>query len=108
MGFNDVTAAGLSFSEDPEIFGESFTYQNTSLIGVFSQVEIEYRFDEFSMRKITALVCVSSKPQWETAGLVPSDRETVTYGGIDYPIQQIAGANTAGEPAYTLTLFRLT
>lgn len=108
MGFLDVVEAGQEFSENSNIFGENFTYQNTQLVGCFDQVDIEYRFDEFSVRKITALVCVTSKDQWTTAGLVPADRETVTYGGIDYPIQQIAGANSAGEPAYTLTLFRLT
>lgn len=108
MGFNEVTAAGMTFAENTGVLGEAFTYQGTQLVGCFNQVEIEYQFDELSTRKITGLTCVTSKPQWTTAGLVPANRQLVTYGGIDYPIQQIAGANSAGEPAYTLTLFRLT
>lgn len=108
MGFNEVTAAAQSFAEDSSVFGESFSYQNTALVGVFNQVELDYTLQDFSTRKITALVCVTSKPQWTTAGLVPTDRQLVTYGGITYPIQAIAGANTAAEPAFTLTLFKLT
>ena len=108
MGFNEVTAAGQAFSESTELFGESFTYQGTSLVGVFNQVELDYQMADFSIRKVTGLVCVTSKPQWVAAGLVPADRQTITYGGVAYPIQQIAGADTDGEPAYTLTLFKLT
>jgi hypothetical protein len=108
MGFNEVTAAGQSFSEDTDIFGEAFTYSNVSLVGVFNQVELEYQFGEFSTKKVTGLVCVSSKPQWVTANIAPADRGTVTYGGITYQIEKIDGANTAAEPAYTLTMKKLT
>lgn len=108
MGFNEVTAAGQSFAENSDVFGESFTYANNTFTGVFNQVDIDYRFDEFSVRKITGLICVSSKPQWDAVSLVPQERAHVTYGGIDYPIQSVAGPNSAGEPAYQLTLFRLT
>jgi len=106
--FNQITAAGQTFSESTQVFGESFTYGGASLIGCFDQVQLDYRFDEFSTRKITALVCVTSKPQWAAAGVAPADRGLVTYGGIAYPIQKIDGANSASEPAYTLTLFKLT
>lgn len=108
MGFNEITAAAQAFSESTDLFGEQFTYQNTAMVGVFNQVEIEYNFDDVSTRKLTGLQLVSSKPQWVTAGLVPADRGTITYGGIGYEIQKIDGANTAGEPAYTLTLMKLT
>ena len=108
MGFFEVTQAGQNFAERTDMFGESFTYQNVSLVGVFDQVQLDYQFSDASFRKITALICVTSKTQWAAANLVPANRENVTYGNIAYPIQQIAGLNTAGEPAYTLTLFRLT
>jgi len=113
MGFNEVTAAGQDFSEGTEIFGESFTYTapnggatTSGLVGVFNQVEIEYQFDDFSTKKMTALICVSSKPQW--ASVVPANRGKVTYGNIGYQIEKIDGADTAAEPAYQLTLKRLT
>lgn len=108
MGFNEVTAAGQDFSENSDIFGESFTYANVALVGVFNQVEMDFTFADFSVRKITALICISSKPQWAAANITPADRESITYGGIAYQIQQIAGANTAAEPAYELTLFKKT
>lgn len=108
MGFNEVTAAGQSFSESTSVFGESFTYSNTSLVGVFNQVEIEYQFDEFSTKKLTGLICVTSKPQWIAANLTPQDRGVITYGSITYQIEKIDGLNTAGEPAYGLTLKKLT
>jgi hypothetical protein len=113
MGFNEVTAAAEAFSEDPEIFGESFTYTapnggatTSGLIGVFNQVQIEYQFDEFSTKKLTGLICVSSKPQW--GAVVPADRGIITYGGIQYQIEQSDGLNTAAEPAFTLTCKKLT
>lgn len=113
MGFNEVTAAGQDFSENTEIFGESFTYTapnggstTSGLVGVFNQVEIEYQFDEFSTKKMTALICVTSKPQW--GAVVPADRGTVTYGGIAYQIEKTDGTDTAAEPAFGLTLKKLT
>lgn len=113
MGFNEVTAAGQDFSENPDVFGESFTYTapgggstTGTLVGVFNQVEIEYQLDEFSFKKMTALLVVSSKPQW--GAVVPDDRGIITYGGIGYQIEKIDGTNTAAEPAYGLTLKKLT
>lgn len=113
MGFNEVTAAGQAFSEDTEIFGEGFTYTAPSggtttsgLVGVFNQVEIEYQFEDFSTKKLTALMCVTSKTQW--GAVVPGDRGIVTYGAIPYQIEKVDGANTAAEPAYGLTMKKLT
>lgn len=113
MGFNEVTAAGQDFSEGSEIFGESFSYQapnngttTSGLVGVFNQVEIDYQFDDFSIKKMTALLVVSSKPQW--GSVVPEDRGTITYNSIGYQIEKIDGTNTPAEPAYGLTLKKLT
>ncbi len=108
MGFNEVTAAGQDFSENSEVFGESFTYGGASLVGVFNQVEIEYQFGEFSTKKLTGLICITSKPQWVAASVVPADRGVLTYGGITYQIEKIDGLNTGAEPAYGLTLKKLT
>lgn len=108
MGFYDVAAAGQNFAENTDIFGEAFTYSNASLVGVFNQVEIEYQFGDFSTRKETALICVTSKAQWTTANVTPANRGVVTYGGIGYSIEKIDGMSTGAEPAYTLTLKRLT
>lgn len=113
MGFNEVTAAGQEFSEGTEIFGESFTYMapnggttTSGLVGVFNQVEHEYQFDEFSTKKMTALLCVTSKTQW--GAVVPADRGVITYGGIAYQIEKADGTDTAAEPAFGLTLKKLT
>ena len=108
MGFNETAAAGQDFSESTDVFGESFTYSNTSLVGVFNQVEVEYQFDEFSTRKQTALACVTSKTQWTTANVTPANRGVLTYGSANYVIEKIDGVDTAAECAYTLTLKRLT
>lgn len=113
MGFNDVTAAGQEFSEDSEVFGESFTYTapnggstTSGLVGVFNQVEIEYQFADFSTKKVTVLVCVSSKTQW--GAVVPADRGIITYNSITYQAEKVDGTNSPGEPAYELTLKKLT
>ena len=113
MGFNDVTAFGQAFSEGSDVFGESFSYTapnggstTSGLVGVFNQVEIEYEFSEFSVKKMTALLVVTSKPQW--GAVIPSDRGTVTYGRIAYQIEKIDGTDTAAERAYGLTLKKLT
>ena len=115
MGFNDVTAAGQAFSEGTDIFGESFSYTGPSggattpgLVGVFNQVEIEYQFDEFSTKKLTGLICVTSKPQWSTASISPADRGVINYGSVAYQIEKIDGLSSPGEPAFTLTLKKLT
>jgi hypothetical protein len=113
MGFNEVTAAGQSFSEGSEVFGESFTYTapnggatTSGLVGVFNQVEIEYQFADFSVKKLTMLTCVASKPQW--GAVVPADRGIITYGGVTYQAEKIDGTNTAAEPAFTLSCKKLT
>jgi hypothetical protein len=108
VSFNDLVTAGQDFAEQSDLFGESFTYGGATLAGVFNQVDLDYRFDEFSVRKVTALVCVTSKAQWTTAGVAPADRGLLTYGGVGYSIQNIAGSDTSAEPAYTLTLVKLT
>jgi hypothetical protein len=108
MTFNEATAAGQAFSESLDVFGEPFTYANTALVGVFNQVEIEYQFGEFSTKKITGLMCVTSKPQWAAANIAPADRGVLNYGGINYQIEKIDGTDTAAEPAYGLTLKKLT
>lgn len=115
MGFNEVTAAGQAFSEGTEVFGESFSYTapnggatTAGLVGVFNQVEIEYQFNEFSVKKLTGLMCVTSKPQWVTAGVTPADRGIIIYGGISYQIDKIDGSDTAAEPAYGFTCKKLT
>jgi len=104
--FANVVAAGQDFAENTNFFGESFTYGGATLVGVFSQVEVEYEHSDFSIRRKLALVCVSSKTQWTTAGVSPGNRGTLTYNSIDYTIEGINGADTPGEPAFTLTLFR--
>lgn len=113
MGFYDVAAAAQDFSEGTGIFGESFSYTapnggatTSGLIGVFNQVEIEYQFDDFSTKKVTALMCVASKTQW--GATVPGDRGTITYGSVAYQIEKVDGTSSAGEPAFGLTLKKLT
>lgn len=113
MGFNEVTAAGQEFSENADVFGESFSYTapnggttTSGLVGVFNQVEVEYQFEDFSTKKMTALICVTSKTQW--GAVVPADRGTITYGGIGYQIEKIDGTDTAAEPAFGLTCKKLT
>ncbi len=113
MGFNEVTAAAQEFSEGTEVFGESFSYTapnggttTSGLVGVFNQVEIEYQFDDFSTKKVTALMCITSKTQW--GAVVPADRGIVTYGSVTYQIEKTDGTSTAAEPAFGLTLKKLT
>lgn len=106
MGFNDITLAGQVFSETQ--FGESFTYANVSLTGVFDWVQAAYEFEEVGTRMVKVLVCASSKTQWTAANITPANRGELTYGGVAYQIDAIDGANTAGDPTYTLTLRKLT
>lgn len=107
MTFKDVCAAGQAFSEQPGMMGEEFVYQGATMRGVFDQVELEWTFADFSFRKVTALICVTSKPQWTAAGKIPANREEIVFMGKAYPIQAIAGESDK-EPAFTLTLFQLT
>ena len=89
--------------------GDTFVYNSTNTFtGVFSQVEIEYQFDEFSTRMQTADVVLTQKLQWTTAGVVPADRKTVTVGGIAYTVFRVDGVNSPSEPSYALYLKRLT
>ena len=110
MGFNDITAAGQSFSEDT--MGESFTYatrsgtQTTGLVGVFNQQEVDFRMEDGSIRAVTQLVCIASKSQF--GATVPENRGTVVYGGVTYTIEGVNGAQSSGEPAFELTCKRLT
>ena len=106
MGFNDIAKAGQQFSETT--FGESFTYGGATLTGVFDWVQVAYEIEEVGTRAQTVLVCVSEKTQWASANVAPANRGTLTYGGIAYQIDQIDGANTSGDPAFTLTLRKLT
>lgn len=107
MTFKDVCAAGQLFSEQPEMMGEEFIYQGAILRGVFDQVALDWTFADFSFRKVTALICVTSKAQWAAAAKVPANREEIIFMGKAYPIQAIAGESDK-EPAFTLTLFQLT
>lgn len=110
MGFNDVTAAGQDFAEG--MMGESFTYatragtETSGLVGVFNQVEVDLRFEDGSIRPVTQLICVASKTQW--GATVPENRGKITYGGVQFTIEQINGTTSSGEPAYELTCKRLT
>ena len=113
MGFNEVTAAAQAFSEGTSLFGESFSYTapnggstTSGLYGVFNQVEQEFTLEDFSTKKVTSLICVTSKTQW--GAVVPADRGVVTYGGIGYQIEKIDGVSTPAEPAFTLTCKKLT
>ncbi len=108
MSFNEVTAAGQAFSEDPEIFGESFAYEGTDFVGVIDQVVREFQMADFSTRLRTVLTVVSSKPQWVIAGKLPRNRGQITYAGKIYEIHDVAGDDTPAEPAFTLTCFKLT
>lgn len=91
------------------VMGDSFTYDSAySFTGVFSQVEIEYQFDEYSTRMQTADAVSTQKAQWTSAGVTPADRKTVTVGGINYSIFKVDGVNSPSEPSYTLYLKRLT
>lgn len=106
--FDDINAAAASFNDTN--MGESFSYTSTAgsttsgLTGVFNQAQAEYSMEDFSMRRTVDLVCVSSKTQW--GAVVPAARGTITYGSISYTIENIDGANSAGEPCYALTLKR--
>lgn len=107
--FDTLNAAAASFNDN--VMGESFSYTPpnggttlSGLTGVFNQVAAQFDFEDFSMRRVVDLTCVSRKTQWTTA---PAARGTVTYGGITYKVEAIDGADSAGEPCYTLSLKRL-
>lgn len=108
--FDDINDAAADFNES--VMGESFSYTTlagsttSGLVGVFNTVEMDFTFQDFSQRRETRLVCVSSKTQW--GATEPANRATITYGGNTYAIEKIAGLDTDGEPCYELTLKALT
>lgn len=107
MGFNEINNAAQQWNED--VMGDSFTYDSSySFTGVFAQVEVEYQFDEFSTRMLTAETISTQKAQWTAAGVTPAQKKIVTFGGVDYSVFKIDGLNSPSEPSYTLYVKRLT
>ncbi len=109
--FDTLNIAGQQFAEDN--MGETFTYTPksgsivTGLVGVFNQVTQDFVMQDFSTRKDTSYTVVSGKVQWGST--VPADRATITdSSNVAYQIHHISGAVSAGEPAYELTLKKLT
>lgn len=108
--FNDINAAAADYNE--ALLGDTFTYTTTAgvttggLRGVFNQAQAQFSMEDFSMRKTVDLVGVSGKAQW--GAVVPAARGTITLASVAYAIESIDGADSAGEPCYTLTLKRLT
>lgn len=108
--FDTLNSAVAGFNED--VMGESFTYTTpagvttSGLTGVFNQAAAQFSMEDFSMRRVTDLVLVSSKTQW--GAVVPANRGRITYGSVAYTIEGIDGVSTSGEPCYTLNLKRLT
>lgn len=107
MSFNGINARAQQWNED--VMGDAFTYDSSySFTGVFAQVEVEYQFDEYSTRMLTAETVSSEKAQWTAAGVTPADKKIVSFGGVDYSIFKIDGLNSPSEPSYTIYLKRLT
>ncbi len=109
--FDDFNKAGQQFAED--VMGETFSHTSkagtvtSGLVGVFNQVTQDYVMQDFSTRKDTAYTVISGKVQW--GSVVPADRETITdSSAVAYQIHHISGILSAGEPAYELTLKKLT
>lgn len=107
--FDDLNAATADFNES--VMGESFSYTSTAsvtttgLTGVFNQAQAQFSMEDFALRRTVDLVCVTGKEQW--AAVVPGARGTVTYNSVAYVIEQIDGADSPGEPCFTLSLKRL-
>lgn len=111
MSFNSVAAAGQAFAENA--MGETLTHTSTlgvatsGLVGVFNQVTEDFVFNDFSTKKVTRYIVVSSKPQW--GAVVPTKDDTITdSSGTNYTVSTVNGARSAGEPAYELSMNRLT
>lgn len=111
MSFDTLNVIGQQFAEDN--MGEAFSYTSTlsvvtsGLVGVFNQVVADYQFSDFSTRKVTTYTVVSGKSQW--GAVIPGDRGIITdSSGGTYQIENVAGSLSAGEPAYELTLKKLT
>jgi hypothetical protein len=108
--FDDINDLAADFNE--ALMGESFSYTSpagvtvSGLTGVFNQVAVDYAFEDYAQRAQTEVVLVASKTQW--GATVPANRGTITYGAIGYSIEKVDGANTGGEPCFTLQLKRLT
>ncbi len=113
MSFDSVNVAAQAFAEAN--MGETFSYTpplggsgvtTSGLVGVFNEVSIEETFSDFSSKLVTAYTLISGKAQW--GAVVPVNSGTVTNASINYSITKADGSDSAGEPAYMLTLKRLT
>ena len=109
--FDILNRAVQSFAEAN--MGETFSYTSSAgvvtsgIFGVFNQVVADYQFSDFSTKKVTSYTVISGKLQW--GSVVPADRGTITdSSGGSYQIDHIAGYLSAGEPAYELSLRKLT
>lgn len=108
--FYDIAASAAEFSEN--VMGEAFSYTSpggtttSGLLGVFNQVEATYTFEDSSQRRVVELDLMTRKAGW--GAVTPANRGTITYGGIAYTIDKIDGADTSGDPWFTLRLKRLT
>lgn len=111
MTFNAINVLVQQFAETN--MGETFSYTPqigsavTGLVGVFNQVSQDFVFEDAGIRKNTNYTVVSSKAQW--GATVPANTGFITdSAGIQYACEDISGTNSAGEPAYEITLKRLT
>ncbi len=109
--FDTLNAAAQEFAE--EMMGETFSYRSpagvvtSGLVGVFNQVSQDFQFDDFSVKQVTTYTVVSSKTQW--GSVVPGDNgQVIDSSGGTYDVNQISGTLSAGEPAYEITLNKLT
>lgn len=112
MDFDSLNRSGQAFAE--ATMGETFSYTPLGMVatlsglkGVFNLVVQDYEFEDHSIRQRTAYTVVSGKVQWGVT--VPADRGTITdSSGGTYQIESIGGKVSAGEPAYELTMKKLT
>jgi hypothetical protein len=109
--FAAINTAATAFNES--VMGETFSYTApgggtplAGLRGVVNTAAAVYMMEDIGTRQTIDVVVVSGKAQW--GAVVPANRGTVMYGAIAYVIETIDGANTGGEPCYTLGLKRLT
>lgn len=111
MGFDAINALGQQFAETN--MGETFSYTDTNgvsltgLRGVFSRVDQFFNFEDVGMRKVVSYSVITSCAQWGNE--VPTNNGTVTdSSGQSYNVDDVQGVNTAGDPAFEITLMRLT
>ncbi len=109
--FDTLNAAAQDFAET--MMGETFSYRapngvtTAGLVGVFNQVSQDFQFGDFSVKQVTTYTVISSKPQW--GSVVPGDNgQVIDSSGGTYDVNQVAGTSSAGEPAYEITLNKLT